>query len=185
MPRHLRTHVLWKFGEVFRIAVRHNDMRDVVSMRRDAFLTNATNWQYATAERDLTGHRNVATHGYASERARECGRQGNAGRRTILGRRSCWEMHVNIACAIKVCRQSKRVRARADIAQCGRRRFFDDVTQRTRKLQTSASGHDTNFDFEEIAANTDHESGSKTYLDTMAQYVRDEPQVVVRLLTLV
>jgi hypothetical protein len=38
---------------------------------------------------------------------------------------------------------------------------------------------------EEIAANTDHESGSKGYLDKMARYVRDEPQVVVRLLTLV
>ena len=38
---------------------------------------------------------------------------------------------------------------------------------------------------EQIAANTDTESSSKTYLDTMAQYVRDEPQVVVRLLTLV
>jgi hypothetical protein len=38
---------------------------------------------------------------------------------------------------------------------------------------------------EEIAVNTEHESGSNGYLDKMARYVRDEPQVVVRLLTLV
>lgn len=38
---------------------------------------------------------------------------------------------------------------------------------------------------EEVAANTDHESGSKPYLDKMAQYVRDEPAVVVRLLAMV
>ena len=38
---------------------------------------------------------------------------------------------------------------------------------------------------QDVAANTDTESGSKTYLDTMARYVRDQPEVVVRLLPLV
>lgn len=38
---------------------------------------------------------------------------------------------------------------------------------------------------EQVAANTDTESSSKAHLDTMAQYVRNEPDVIVRLLTLV
>lgn len=34
----------------------------------------------------------------------------------------------------------------------------------------------------EVAANTDTESGSKAFLDTLARHVRDEPRSVVRLL---
>jgi hypothetical protein len=38
---------------------------------------------------------------------------------------------------------------------------------------------------DEIAANTDSQSSSKPFLDTMARFVRDEPHTVVHLLTLV
>jgi hypothetical protein len=38
---------------------------------------------------------------------------------------------------------------------------------------------------DEIAASTDSHSSSKAYIDPMARFVRDEPQTVVRLLTLV
>jgi hypothetical protein len=38
---------------------------------------------------------------------------------------------------------------------------------------------------EEIASNTDTESTSKPFMDTMVRFVRDEPNVVVRLLALV
>lgn len=36
---------------------------------------------------------------------------------------------------------------------------------------------------EEIAAGTDSASSSKPYLDTMVRFVRDEPRLVVHLLT--
>lgn len=38
---------------------------------------------------------------------------------------------------------------------------------------------------QEIASNTDSESGSKPFLNAMARFVRDDPRTVVRLLTLV
>jgi hypothetical protein len=36
---------------------------------------------------------------------------------------------------------------------------------------------------EEIAGNTDNESSSKPYLNAMANFVRDEPEIVVHLLS--
>lgn len=51
--------------------------------------------------------------------------------------------------------------------------------------QQTHDWHQAILAVQETAANTDHESGSKTHLDTMAQYVRDEPETVVRLLTLI
>jgi hypothetical protein len=38
---------------------------------------------------------------------------------------------------------------------------------------------------EEIAANTDSQSTSKPFIDTMARFIRDEPHTVLRLLALV
>ncbi|MCU1488583.1 MAG: hypothetical protein JWN67_5329 [Actinomycetia bacterium] len=51
--------------------------------------------------------------------------------------------------------------------------------------QQTADWVDAVQSVEEIAANTDSHSTSKPFIDTMARFIRDEPHMVVRLLTLV
>ena len=78
----------------------------VEAVRRHALLTHAADRQHATTERNLARHRHIAAHWNAGEGAGERGGERDAGRRSVLGRRAGWQVHVNVARAMEVGRQA-------------------------------------------------------------------------------
>ena len=84
-------------------------------MGGEQFFFQSADGKNFAAERDLTGHGDIAAHRNPAQRAGESRGDGDAGGRAIFWNRAFGDVHVNIEGAIEIARQSETRRARANV----------------------------------------------------------------------
>ena len=83
-------------------------MRNTISMRGDGLLLQAADRQYASAQRDLARHRDVAAHGNSGEGADDRRGNRNARRWPVLWSSASRYMDVEVAVAMELAVDSQR-----------------------------------------------------------------------------
>ena len=102
------------------------------AVRREQLLLQPADGQHAPAQRDLTGHRQIAPHRTAGEHRGERGRHGDAGARPVLGNRGRRHVDVQVVVLGEVLGDAELLRARAYVGERRGRRLAHDVAQLAR-----------------------------------------------------
>src|SRR5262249_24021656 len=103
--------------QVLFVVLGQDDLEDAGAMRSQQLLLQAADGQYFAAKGDLTGHRDIAAHGNAAERAGDGGGHGDARGGAIFGDGAFGHVQVNVDIAVEVARQAKAWGARADVGE--------------------------------------------------------------------
>src|SRR5579864_2597942 len=98
-------------------------------MRRQYFLLQPADRQYPSANRDLTGHREVTADWNVCQRTTDTRCNRNASRGSVLRNGALRNMHVNIQVPVEVALQAQKMRSRPDVAHRGMRRLLHYITQ--------------------------------------------------------
>src|SRR5687768_4608289 len=139
------------FGQLLdvpRVSVRNDDVAHLVAVGGNGLFLEPADREHASAQRDLTSHRDVAAHRHASESADHGGRDSDAGGGTVLRRGSRRHVDVDVPSAVEVRIDSECSRPRPRVRQCRRSRLFHDITESPGELDLAASAHYAHFDLQ-------------------------------------
>ena len=93
---HLVLDLVRDVRKILSVLLWKDDLLDARSMGSQHLLLDAAHRQDRTAQRDLTGHRQLIIDGNAGEQGDDGGQHGDAGRRAILGNGARGHMNVDI-----------------------------------------------------------------------------------------
>src|ERR1700759_4448331 len=108
--RKAREDFLRDVRQVLFIILRKYDCAQAHSVSSKKFFFYAADGENFSAQRNFAGHGEIASNRNASQCADDGGADGDAGGGAVLGNSAFGHVHVNVDVAIKIFRQTERVR---------------------------------------------------------------------------
>src|ERR1700737_3829384 len=132
------------FGNEYRL--------DAPTQGREQLLLETGDRPPAAAQRDLASHSEVAAHRNSGHHRDDRGDHGDAGRGSILRRRTFRHVDVDVALAKQGWLDAEGYRARAHVRRRRRDRLLHYVAQVAGHRHAAFAGHHGGFDREQLAA---------------------------------
>ena len=115
------------------------------AQRAHRLLAQSPDGKHAAAQRDLTGHGDLAVHRPVRQRREHRRCDGDAGARAVLGNGSLGEVNVNVLCFIEVRCNAELQRPLAQTRERRAAALLHHVAKVARQLQLAAAVHHADF----------------------------------------